>query len=469
MKKTAFTIASVLAAAAFAPEASAIPAFARQTGMACMACHQQHFPVLNSFGQSFKSSGYTLMGAQGKIEGEHLSLPDTLNAAVLFKGRYQKTNGKDAAGAAGAGNGTTANSGQWQFGDEFSLFFGGRVSENTGFLLEGNLNGSTGAGTVATPAGTALVAGIKIPFIYDIGAFKVGVIPFSTDALGAPYGFELSSTGAVRNVRWAEHRTDAAAQQYINTGGGGQYAGQASGFAFIAKHDLGYINVSRWTPNHMVGANGQANASTGFSATYMRLAATPSVGDWMINTGVQLWGGQAELLNGVFNAGSANVDTKARAVDFQAHGAVSEMPIGIYATWAKAPGSALGATCAPVAPAVTVVATAGCNLFNAGPVDRKAWTIGADLSVIPNKAHIGAVIRRANTGLNIGAAAGTNESDNSVTLMAVYDVAQNIALHLNHSKRSGDAYNVGGSAGPAVAGGAWAGDSLTTFLLEMAW
>jgi hypothetical protein len=64
MKKVALTLASVMAAAAFAPEASAIPAFARQTGMACSACHQQHYPVLNGFGQAFKSAGYSMMGSQ---------------------------------------------------------------------------------------------------------------------------------------------------------------------------------------------------------------------------------------------------------------------------------------------------------------------------------------------------------------------------------------------------------------------
>src|SRR3990167_6308378 len=92
MKKIVLSLASVLAATAFAPEAMAIPAFARQTGMACNACHAQHFPILNSFGRAFKASGYTMMGAQGKVEGEHLSLPDTLNMSMIVKLRYQDNN-----------------------------------------------------------------------------------------------------------------------------------------------------------------------------------------------------------------------------------------------------------------------------------------------------------------------------------------------------------------------------------------
>lgn len=40
-------------------DASAVPAFARQTGMACMACHVS-FPELTPFGRFFKMTGYTL-------------------------------------------------------------------------------------------------------------------------------------------------------------------------------------------------------------------------------------------------------------------------------------------------------------------------------------------------------------------------------------------------------------------------
>ncbi|WP_230588236.1 hypothetical protein [Ralstonia solanacearum] len=40
-------------------EAGAVPAFARQTGMACMACHVS-FPELTPFGRFFKMAGYTL-------------------------------------------------------------------------------------------------------------------------------------------------------------------------------------------------------------------------------------------------------------------------------------------------------------------------------------------------------------------------------------------------------------------------
>src|SRR5450631_1851142 len=92
MSKIIFFLASAIAAITFASEASALPVFARQTGMECAACHFQHFPLLNTFGRSFKANGFTMMGAQGKVEGEHLSIPNTLNFAVLTSFGYIKTN-----------------------------------------------------------------------------------------------------------------------------------------------------------------------------------------------------------------------------------------------------------------------------------------------------------------------------------------------------------------------------------------
>ncbi|MGC2047137.1 MAG: hypothetical protein WA635_00785, partial [Gallionella sp.] len=101
MKKLVLYLAGVLGAIAFAPEASAIPSFARQTGMACSACHFQSFPILTKFGKAFKRSGFTMMGAQGKVEGDQgLSIPDTLNMSVLMKARYKKTNGTEDTAAA---------------------------------------------------------------------------------------------------------------------------------------------------------------------------------------------------------------------------------------------------------------------------------------------------------------------------------------------------------------------------------
>ncbi|BBI98728.1 hypothetical protein FGKAn22_04210 [Ferrigenium kumadai] len=469
MKKIVLSLAGVLAATAFAPEASALPAFARQTGMACSACHQQHFPILNGFGRAFKAAGYTMMGAQGKVEGEHLSIPDTLNAAILAKVRYVKRSG--VASGTGNGLGQTVGGGQWQFGDEFSLFFGGRVAENIGFLLEGNLaNHTAGVDTVTagTPtnnviAGTGgMLAGFKLPVIFDVGSAKVGAVPFTTDTLGASYGFELSSTGVLRANRWAEQRRDISAVQYAAADGlGGNYTGAATGVALIAQNDFGYINFTRWTPNFAPGANGQAVPSYDMKSNYLRIAATPTLGDWATHIGAGFISGSSEAgptgdggaaagpaLLGLGVANGAVYQTKATFADLQAHGSVGGKDLGVYATWAKSPAS--GATC--------VVGTATnnqCNLYNSSTtVAKSAWTLGAEYSVIPNALHIGAAYRSGTRPL-----AGVASKDNSFMVSVVYDLAQNVALHLNQSARSGSFYNV---AAPV-------GKSETLMMLEAAW
>ena len=52
-------LALVLGTVLFCSEARALPAFARQTGLACVACHVS-FPELTPFGRFFKMTGYTL-------------------------------------------------------------------------------------------------------------------------------------------------------------------------------------------------------------------------------------------------------------------------------------------------------------------------------------------------------------------------------------------------------------------------
>jgi hypothetical protein len=421
MKKIVLSLAGVLAATAFAPEASAVPSFARQTGRACSACHAQHFPVLNSVGQDFKASGYTQQGAKGKFKGEDMSIPDNLNASMLIKARYQMSNGPEVAGEL---SGETTNSGQWQIPDEYSLFLGGRIGENSllkvGFLMEGN--------TAASP----LVAGFKIPMVFDLESVQLMAIPFLTDALGSSYGFEQASTGAVRGVRWAEHRKEISAQQYIGTDGA------ATGLAFVAYTDMGYVNLSRWSPNFTASAGSGAIA---FSSTYLRVAATPTIADWAMHIGLQSWSGENHV-DGAGTLGTGGtfglVDTAATALDFQAFGELAGMETGLYATYAKLPKSDAGKKSA-------------FNKNGTVANDKSAVTFGADVSVIPHTLHVGAAYRAGTNAANL--------SDNAITGTVVYDLFQNVALHVNHSIYSGDAY----TGTPAD------GTQLTTFMLEAAW
>jgi len=409
-----------MATAIVSTPSQATPAFARQTDKACNACHFQHYPALNDYGQEFKAGGFTAMGKQGTLKGKDLSLPNVLNASLFLKLRYQNTNGTDAP------NTPTAASGEWQFPDEFALLFGGRITENIGYMLEGQLaNG-------AAP----FLAGFKMPFMFKAGDMKFGVVPYTTDALGTSYGFELLNTGAVRNIRVMEHRNESSAQQYINT------ATPAMGAAFVLWDPKFFINVSKWSPNHAAVAEGRANGNP--SSTYFRAALTPSVGDWALGVGVQSWSGSSKQGNALAPGTVVTVATKAWAVDAQAQGAVGNLPLGIYLTHAEAAGTPVGAAVA--------------NLFNANPNARKATTIAAELGVIPHKATLMFAYRSGNTG-----SAAANSSDNATTIGGTYQYAQNVQLQLLHSKRSrGGAVPVGRYAGSLTPG-----DSLTTLMLSV--
>lgn len=432
MKKIVLSLAGVLAATAFAPEASALPAFARQTGMACTACHFQHFPVLNSFGRAFRAAGYTMMGAQGKVEGDHLSIPDTLNAGFLLKAIYSKTNGTDPAGTV---SGTTTNSGRWDFPNELVVLFGGRVAENVGMLVELNtLNGSANIGS-----------GFKMPFIYDVSGAKVGLTPFYTDGQGVFFGYEQSSSGMVRASRWSEDRTAISAPSYAGL------MTAATGVAFHASNDMGFVALTRYAPHW--GSNAGTGAVS-YKANALRLSATPNIGDWSMLIGGAILNGDAYTATAPA-VGSVPVDAKATIIDIQAQGQLGGKDTSFYLNYAKADGSPVGGK---------------GNFFNTRLTDRKAWVAAVDYSVIPHTLSIGASYRRADAGYNAAnlAAGNTQDKDNAFSLMAVYDLYQNVALQFIHKMQSGSAYGVGGVLGGAT-GTPANGKNVTTMMLEAAW
>ena len=452
MKKIVLSLASVLAATAFAPEAMAVPAFSRQTGMACNACHFQHFPVLSSFGRAFKASGYTMMGAQGKVEGEHLSIPDTLNMSMLTKLRYQKTSGTDAAGAISGVS--SKNDGQWQFPDEFVFLVGGRVAENVGVMMELGLGG--GWNTNAGSTGGGMLGIFKMPFVWDMGGAKLGITPFITDTQGVFTGYDMSSGGQVRAARWMEDRGASSSQNFTGIG-----AGAATGIAFSANSDMGYIAWSRVSPNHaatetnQVAAIAPATAPAGlgaqeFKTNVIRIAATPTMANWAMHIGAGFVSGDNYQTAGDVAATAADLkQVKGHTFDFQAQGQLGGKDTSFYFNYAKTPGTAAGAR---------------VNYYNTKATDKKAWIIAGDYSVIPHVLSIGGGYRNANDGGNIGQA----DKNNAVFVTAVYDLYQNVALHLNHTMQSGNAYNTGGTkAGNMAVGGA--GKNVTTLMLEAAW
>ncbi len=398
-----FTLSAVLLMAFFlAPrEAKAIPAFARQTGFACNTCHYQHYPVLNSFGRNFKAHGFTMVGGQSLVEGDFLSLPATLNAAVVTKIRFQKTDGQN--------DNSGTNKGEFQFPDEAALFLGGRVGEHIGFILEGQMANS----------GSSMFANFKVPIGAEIKSVHVEAVPFTTDALGPQFGFELLNTGALSNIRPLEHGPQTSAIQFVGL------SHAAQGVAFVAYHNTGYINYTMWQPE-----NGTSDA--GPFMHYVRLVGTHNVGGWDLAAGGQLWIGNTK------RGGSTREQAEGWALDAQAQGTVLGMPLGVYLNYAVAEATK---------------ADQPANIFNSNPGDARAWSILAELGVLPGRVTLGAGLRSGSTG-----ALGPSEQT-AVTLGTTFLLTQNFELQVNHTLNSGDFFNV--PANNELADG----DQLTTLMI----
>lgn len=418
-------LAGLMVLASISSEVSALPLFARQTGMVCSACHFQHFPMLNGFGRAFKSAGYTMMGAQGRVEGEGLSIPSTLNMAVMTSAGYEKTNQ-----AAGTGPQKTTGDGAFYVpgtGGELSLFYGGRVSENAGFLAEIGTGGSVSGTAVSAAHNSA-----KLPVLFQVTAPQLklpegtlaGVVPFTTDDHGASYGFELLNTGAniVHQMSPAAglngaHSEALSAQQFIGT------AGSATGLAFVANSSMGFINLTKYDQSGITGGT-----LAGLGSTYIRVAAIFDLAGWDAGAGIQIWRGNSAA----HTAGTyAYSDTRATSVDGQMQGRMVDLPVGFYASYASAPA---GTNTYNMDPAKAVVGnTVGSGAY--GTATKSSFNISAEVGVIPEKATLGAAVRFGKSGVKVGGA--SNASDNAITLLATYKVAQNMLASFSVTSASG--------------------------------
>ncbi len=89
----------------------AVPSFARQTGLQCIACHTE-FPILTSFGHQFKLNGYTLSTGQ----------TDLPPLAVMLQPSFTRTEKAQPGGAAPQ----FADNNNWAL-TQASLFYSGRL------------------------------------------------------------------------------------------------------------------------------------------------------------------------------------------------------------------------------------------------------------------------------------------------------------------------------------------------------
>ncbi len=408
-KKLLYAAAFVFffAMAVYSPrEASAVPAFARQTGFACSTCHYQHFPELNAFGREFKAGGFTMVGGQSLIEGEVLSLPSVLNGTLLVKAQYNSTWGRNGEantpGANITGKPTELDHGTWDFPTDDSLFLAGRAGEHVGFLTEIAL------------APSAAMASFKIPFTFTAYDTKLDIIPFSGGA-GPSWSFEVLNTGIVETHTALLHKPETFAANYIGA------SQSATGVAFVAYKPYGYINYAAWA-NEQGDFVGGSHRHIASPLHYLRLAVTPSVAGWDLGFGGAGWFGMET--RGPLD-GATRDRASAWALDAQAQGNVMNYPVGIYTSYASA-----GKTSDSDLADGTKV-----NIFNAGAKDKTAWTILGEVGVIPNKLAASVGYRLGHNGDQFRT--GEKTTDDATTLALIYTPMLNVQFGLEHSWYSG--------------------------------
>ena len=179
-----------------APGAFAVPSFARQTGMACEACHTV-YPELTHFGRVFKANGYTLSnlkqvrGVSGKKE-ELLALSQTppLSLMVQISDTQLKTSLPDVSNPAAPG---LAQNGTAGFPQQVGLFYAGKIAPQFGAFLQVTYSNSSGtisidntdlrfADVTLLPDKSPLTYGVSLnnnPTVQDLWN--------STPAFGYPY------------------------------------------------------------------------------------------------------------------------------------------------------------------------------------------------------------------------------------------------------------------------------------------
>ncbi|MBV8341038.1 MAG: cytochrome C [Gammaproteobacteria bacterium] len=255
--------ALILAAGLLAgtPPALAVPSFARQTGMACEACHTV-YPELTHFGRVFKANGYTLTnlkqvrGVNSKKD-ELLALSQTppLSIMVMISDTQLQKSLPDVSNPAAPG---LAQNGSAGFPQQVGLFYAGKIAPHLGAFLQLTYNNSSGSigidNTDLRFADTALLAD-NSPLTYGVSLNNNPTVQDlwnSTPAFGYPF---TSSNTSV----------SPAANPAINGTFGGSVAG-LTGYVFwnesLYAEAGGYRSAKQGAVNALTGATGPLDGTT---------------------------------------------------------------------------------------------------------------------------------------------------------------------------------------------------------------
>jgi hypothetical protein len=193
--------------------AQAVPSFARQTGMACEACHTS-WPELTHFGRVFKANGYALDNLKqvrdvGVQREEILSLASLPPVSIMVEASYSQT---AKAQPDSAGNGTSQN-GTVAFPQQASLFYAGKIAPHVGAFIQLTYANDSGSFAIdntdlrfadlkVLPGDQTLIYGLSLnnnPTVQDLyNSTPAFGFPYaaSGSAPGVPYGTQIDGARA---------------------------------------------------------------------------------------------------------------------------------------------------------------------------------------------------------------------------------------------------------------------------------
>jgi hypothetical protein len=264
----AVSLVVMLVSVVWSSSASAVPSYARQTGMACASCHTQ-FPELTPFGRSFKLGGYTLttqpiVEEKSEASGGSLSLGAYPPISAMMQISYTST--KKAQEDPLPGH--DAQNGSVLFPQQLSLFYAGRISPKIGSFIQFTYDGDANETTIdntdirfadnGTMGGSPVTYGLTLnnnPTVQDLWN--------STPAWGVPY-----ASSPVAPAPAAATLLDGSLGQLV--GGIGPYAAVHFG------QDLLYGELTLYRSSHP-GNHGVLNSATAEDkikgwAPYLRVA-----------------------------------------------------------------------------------------------------------------------------------------------------------------------------------------------------
>ncbi|MGD0189815.1 MAG: cytochrome C [Rhizomicrobium sp.] len=274
-----------------AGRALAVPSFARQTGLACEACHTV-FPQLTPFGRLFKASGYTLFNTLkvqdiNQMKKSTLSLSDFAPiSAMIMASTSEEAKANDA----------NSSRSSTDFPQQASLFYAGRISDNIGAFFQL---------TYDDQSGTVGIDNTDIRFA-DVGHI---------DSHSVIYGVSLNNNPTVQDL-W--NSTPAWGQPFIGSpamqgpvampqieGAMAQSVAGLSAYAYVDQTYYGEAGVYR---SALQGASVANNGNTtnnviANAAPYWRFAYENDWGknSWQVGT----LGLYAQLNNPTTPAGNA--------------------------------------------------------------------------------------------------------------------------------------------------------------------